>query len=143
GGNAVYSLTLTNDGKESKVYTISVDSSNWADFTVSPSNVLIVGAGEAKTAFINVKPNDKATAGIQVFSATIKSGESVLKEVPLRANVKGGASTSLGGLSLKRALEIGVVILIILLVILALVIGFSKLRGNDEGEEGGEEKTYY
>ncbi len=142
GGSAMYPVTIANDGAESKVYSISVDSADWADFSVTPSNVLVVGAGESKAAYISVKAKPTAS-GLQVFSATIKSGESVLKQVPLRANISGGAvaATSLG--KIKKALEIGLVVLVVLLVILGLIIGFNKLRGSEEEEEAGEEKTYY
>lgn len=44
----------------------------------------------------------------------------------------------------KKSLEIGLVVLIILLVMLGLIIGFSKLRNDDEEEENElSEKTYY
>jgi hypothetical protein len=141
GSSAMYPVTIANSGTESKVYSISVDSANWADFTVTPSNVMVVGAGESKTAYVSVKPKDDAS-GTQVFSVTIKSGETTLKQVPLQANVVGGAVSASSLSSIKRALEIGLVVLVVLLVILALIIGFNKLKGSDE-EETGEEKTYY
>jgi hypothetical protein len=140
GGSAMYPVTVSNEGTESKVYSISVDSADWAEFSVTPSNVLVVGAGESKAAYVSVK-TDAAAAGLQVFSVTIKSGESVLKQVPLRANIAGGAARSSLG-KIKKALEIGLVVLVVLLVILGLIIGFNKLKGSDEEEEG-EEKTYY
>ena len=140
GGSAMYPVTISNEGTESKVYSISVDSADWAEFSVTPSNVLVVGAGESKAAYVSVKA-DAAAAGLQVFSVTIKSGESVLKQVPLRANIAGGAAKSSLG-KIKKALEIGLVVLVVLLVILGLIIGFNKLKGSDEEEEG-EEKTYY
>jgi len=141
GGSAMYPVTIANQGAESKTYSISVNSADWAEFSVTPSNVLVVGAGESKAAYVSVSPGATA-AGLQVFSVTIKSGESVLKQVPLRANIAGGAS-GIGGLSkIKKALEVGLVILVVLLVILGLIIGFNKLKGSEEEEEG-EEKTYY
>ena len=141
GGSAMYPVTIANQGAESKVYSISVDSADWAEFTVTPSNVLVVGADESKAAYVSVVPK-AAAAGLQVFSVTIKSGESVLKQVPLRANIAGAAaSTGLG--KIKKALEIGLVVLVVLLVILGLIIGFNKLKGSEEDEEQGEDKTYY
>jgi len=139
GGSVMYPVTISNQGTESKVYSISVDSADWADFSVTPSNVLVVGAGESKAAFVAVDAKESAS-GLQVFSVTIKSGETVLKQVPLRANIAGAKSASLGGL--KKALEVGLVVLVVLLVILGLIIGFNKLKGSDEEEEEGE-KTYY
>jgi len=142
GGSAMYPVTIANQGTESKIYSISVDSADWADFSVTPSNVLVVGGGESKAAFVSVDVKPSA-AGLQVFSVTIKSGESVLKQVPLRANIAGGTvvRTNLG--SIKKALEVGLVILVVLLVILGLIIGFNKLKGSEDEEDMGEEKTYY
>ena len=142
GGSAMYPVTVANQGTESKVYSISVDSADWADFSVTPSNVLVVGASESKAAYISVAPKEGA-AGLQVFSVTIKSGETVLKQVPLRANILGTATAGLGVGKIKKALEVGLVILVVLLVILGLIIGFNKLKGSEEEEETGEDKTYY
>ncbi|MBU0628512.1 MAG: hypothetical protein KKC75_04940 [Nanoarchaeota archaeon] len=141
GGSAMYPVTIVNQGKESKAYSVSVDSADWADFAVTPSNIMVVGAGESKSVYIVAKPKSGFT-GLQVFSVTIKSGETVLKQVPLRTNIVGGtaAVASLGGV--KRVLEVGLVILVVLLVILGLIIGFNKLKGSDD-EEDKDEKTYY
>ena len=137
GTSVMYSVTLTNDGSTSKSYTIAVDGADWADLTITPTNVLVVGASESKSAFINLEATKDATAGEQTFAVSISSGDKVLKQVPLKANV---IKASLGGL--KKALEIGLVILVVLLVILGLIIGFNKLKsGNDE--EDKEDQTYY
>lgn len=141
GGSVMYPITIANQGAESKTYSISVDSADWAEFSITPSNVLVVGAGESKAAYVSVKAKPTAT-GLQVFSVTIKSGESVLKQVPLRANISGGgAVTNMG--RIKKALEVGLVVLVVLLVILGLIIGFNKLKGSEEESAEGEEKTYY
>ncbi|MEA2037929.1 MAG: hypothetical protein U9O94_10570 [Nanoarchaeota archaeon] len=142
GGSAMYPVTIANQGAESKVYSISVDSANWAEFSVTPSNVLVVGPSESKAAYVSVDAGE-AASGLQVFSVTIKSGETVLKQVPLRANILGGAAAAATS-KLKKALEVGLVILVVLLVILGLIIGFNKLKGSEEEEEEkGEDKTYY
>lgn len=141
GGSVMYPVTIANEGAESRIYTISVDSADWADFSVTPSNVLVVGAGESKAAYVSLQAKPTA-AGLQVFSVTIKSGESVLKQVPLRANILGSAAATSSLGKVKKALEIGLVILVVLLVILGLIIGFNKLKGSEEESEG-EEKTYY
>lgn len=144
-GSGMYPVTIANQGAESKIYSISVDSADWAEFAVNPSSVLVVGSGESKAAYVNVQ-SKAGVSGLQVFSVTIKSGESVLKQVPLRANVVGSgvkATASLNLGSAKKALEIGLVILVVLLVILGLIIGFNKLKGDNEDEDEGDEKTYY
>ncbi len=139
GASAFYTLSITNFGQEARSFTVDVDGATWAGFKVSPSSVVVVNNGETKSLSIEVTPKDSAPTGEQAFAVTIKSGETVQKQILLKANVLGGA-TGTDGSSLKRSLEIGLVVLIVLLVILALFIGFSKLRGD---EEKPKEEGYY
>ncbi len=141
GSSVVYPITITNDGTESRVYSISLDYADWATFSITPTNTLVIDPGESKTAYINVVPKATAVVGQQVFSVTVKSGENILKQVPLKATITEAAGR-IGISTVKKALEIGLVILVILLVILGLIIGFSKIKGSKE-EESKEEQTYY
>ncbi|HLC96338.1 MAG TPA: putative S-layer protein [Candidatus Nanoarchaeia archaeon] len=136
GDSAAYSVTITNQGTESKSYTVSADAGNWATTTITPTNVIVLSPGESKTVMVNVAPNEGAS-GEQIFSVTISSGDKVLKQVPLKADVDKASNLS----SIKRGLEIGLVILVVLLVVLALIIGFNRLKGNEEPAE--KEETYY
>jgi len=139
GAEVAYPIALTNAGASSKTYTVQADGAAWANLRVSP-NVLVIGAGGSKAATVYVSANENAPVGDQTFTATISSGEKVLKQLPLSVSVQEGKAS--GTTKLKRGLEVGLVILVILLVIIGLIIGFSKLRGEEEAEEG-EEKTYY
>jgi len=65
------------------------------------------------------------------------AGDKVLDSVTLKANVVGGAA---GSVDLKRALEIGLIVLVVILVILGLIIGFNKLKGDEDDKEG---ESYY
>jgi len=141
GAEVAYPIALTNAGTSSKTYTISADGAAWANFRVSPSNVMVIGAGDSKAFTVFVSAKENAPVGAQTFTVTINSGDKVLKQLPLSVSVQAG---QVAGVSkLKRGLEIGLVILVILLVIIGLIIGFSKLRGEEVEEEKGEEKTYY
>jgi uncharacterized membrane protein len=138
----VYPLTLTNTGSNSKTYTVSVDAP-WARFEISPSNVLVVDGGESKAAFIRVLANDNTAAGQNVFSVTVKSGDKTLKEILMRANVVDSqASGSVSGVSFKRGLEVGLVVLVVLIIILLLIVGFNRLKDSGD-DEPGEGQTYY
>ena len=137
GSEVAYPITLTNAGSNSKTYTVTADGANWANFRVSPSNVLVVGAGESKAFTVFASAKDNAPVGSQTFTATISTNGKVLKQLPLSVTVEKSGGTS----QLKKGLEVGLVVLVILLVIIGLIIGFSKLRGEDEEDE--EEKTYY
>jgi hypothetical protein len=45
--------------------------------------------------------------------------------------------------SVKKGLEVGLIVLVILLVILGLIIVVNKLRSQDDDEEDEKSKTYY
>ncbi len=141
-GGAVYPLTITNMGTTTKSYTISVEGvDSFGTSRVSPSNFVVLGAGETKAVYIYISAKETATTGQKVFSATISSGGEVLQQIPLKANVLAKAVS--GWAKVKRALEIGLIVLVILLVIIGLIIGFSKLKGKEETEETTESQTYY
>jgi hypothetical protein len=137
-GGATYPLTITNAGSNSRSYTVGVSGvGNWASASVTPTNTVVLAGGETQTMYVFVQATDKADAGQRMFSVSVASDEKVLKQIPLSANVIGDYSA--GGV--KKALEIGLVILVVLLVILGLIIGFNKLKGSEEG--GDESQTYY
>ncbi|MFH1510131.1 MAG: FixG Ig-like domain-containing protein [Candidatus Woesearchaeota archaeon] len=140
-GGVVYPLTLTNAGSNSRTYTLSVEGADWADVRVSPSNTIVVGAGETKAAFVYVAAKPAASAGQKMFSVTVSLGQETLKQIPLSANVVAGQAVQMNWERIKRGLEIGLVILVVLLVILGLIIGFNKLKGDSGPEE--KEKSYY
>lgn len=143
GSAVMYPITLTNAGTSARTYTIEVDTADWAALEVTPSNVVVLGAGESKSVYVKVTAKATAAAGENMFSVTVKSGDKVLKQVPLKAVVKEVAQeTSTTWSKLKKALEIGLVVLVVLLVILGLIIGFNKLKG-DEEEDKEEGQTYY
>ncbi|MBI2651718.1 hypothetical protein HYX01_04560 [Candidatus Woesearchaeota archaeon] len=141
GAESAYPITLTNAGAASKTYTINADGAAWANFRISPSNVMVIGSGENKAATVFVSAKANAPLGEQTFSATISSNDKILKQLPLSVNVQQEQQSGIS--KLKKGLEVGIYILVILIVVIALVIGFNKLR-REEGEEGKEEeKTYY
>jgi uncharacterized membrane protein len=140
GAEAVYPITITNAGSESKTYVVSADGASSLNFRISPSNVLVIGAGESKAVNVYVAASQSAAAGEQMFSVTVKSGENTLKDIPMKLNVAEGQVS--GWSQIKRGLEIGLVVLVILIVILGLIIGFNKLKGSEE-EESKEGETYY
>ena len=140
GANAIYPVTITNNDRQTKTYMVGVDAvDTFGTARVSPSNVLVVGSGETKSAFIYVSAADDAVAGQYGFSVTVSANNEVIQQVPLTANVSGGATVT----GLKRALEIGLVVLVVILVILGLIIGFNKLRAEDEEKEQTSAQTYY
>ena len=144
GASIIYPLTISNAGNTARTYVVSIDGTEtWSTVEVTPSNLVVLNAGESKAVYVSVTANDDATAGEHMFVLSVKSGDTTLKQVTLKADVTGEEPS--GVLSLKRGLEIGVIILVVLLVILGLIIGFNKLRetGDEEPEEPDKGETYY
>ena len=137
-GSVVYPLTLTNTGKTSKAYTLSVEGADFADVKLSPANVLVVDAGKTAVAYLSVGAKSNAQAGQHLFVVNINTGDGV-EQVTLKANVVGSSAASVGGL--KKALEVILVVFIVILVIVVLVVLFNKLRSNDDSDSSGQ--TYY
>lgn len=138
GSEAIYPIAITNAGTESRTYSLSLTTGDWSNARLS-ENVLVIGPEETKVAYAYVAANKDSAAGEKVIGLAIMSGSETLKEVSLRANVvDNGNSWD----TVKKGLEIGLVVLVILLVIIGLIIGFSRLKNKDEEDED-EDKTYY
>ncbi|MFO8015576.1 MAG: FixG Ig-like domain-containing protein [Candidatus Woesearchaeota archaeon] len=147
-GGAIYPITLSNEGSTSKTYTLSAAGTDtFAEVRVSPSTLVVVEPGESETVYVYLTAKETAQPGSYTFTVDVSSGDSQLEEVTLNANVVEGEAEEAGGWdSVKKGLEIGLIILIVLLVILGLIIAFSKMKGGDEDEdEEGEVtgQTYY
>ncbi len=137
GSEASFPLTITNAGATSKTYTLLVDGASWATYRVNPTNMLVVEAGESKAVTINAAVAGNAASGIQTFMVTVMGDAKVLKQIPMKVNVAGGAAAKDG--SLKKALEVGVIVLLILFVVIGLILGFTRRKEDN----GSEDKSYY
>lgn len=130
GGTAIFPLTITNSGRTSKSFTVSVAGGDWAEVKLSPTGTMVLDAGKTQTVYVFVTADAKAPVGAQVLTATISSSGQNLEQIALTANVtKGGKSV------LKTILEWFLIILVVLLVILGLIIGFSRLKGDDDDSQ--------
>ena len=136
GNTASYAIALTNAGSTSKAYVLDVVTGDWATATVSDT-LVVLEPGKNKVVQVDVTAASNAVEGQHVASVAIMSGDEVLETIVLKANVAGTASESF---SLRNGLEIALIVLVVLLVIIGLIIGFSRLRKDDEDEE---EQTYY
>jgi len=138
GKTATYAIALTNAGTTSKAYFVeAMAGSEWATMKVSDS-LVVLEPGKNKIVYVDAQVSATADAGEHVASVTIKSGNDVLQTLALKANV--APSTEAGSsISLRNGLEIALIILVVVLVIVGLIIGFSRLRKDDEVEG----KNYY
>jgi len=143
GASVIYPVTITNAGNTARTYVVSIDGTEaWATVDVTPSNLVLLNAGESKAVYVSLTADDDAKAGEHMFVLSVKSGDTTLKQVTLKADVEEEKPS--GIISLKRGLEIGVIILVVLLVVLGLIIGFNKLREREEESEEPEKgETYY
>jgi len=133
GKTATYAVALTNDGMASKAYMVEAVTGDWATASVS-EKLVVLEPGKSKVVYVDVAVAEDATAGEHLASLTVKSGSEVLETVVLKADVVAAEKAS-NETSLRNGLEIALVVLVVLLVLLGLVIGFSRLRKDDEGEE--------
>lgn len=137
---AVYPIMINNAGKDANSYVISVQGiDSWGSARVDPSATVIVQPGKSETVFLYVAANEDAPVGNNVFQLSIES-DNMVKQVPLTAVIAQEASKDWDGL--KKALEIGLIILVIILILIGLIVGFNKLRGSDNDEDE-DAKTYY
>lgn len=133
GTSVVYPVVINNAGSASQTYTLSVTgASTWSTTRIDPSSVLVVPAGQSKTAYVYVGTNNNVELGDKAFTLSIDSG-SDSKSVPLVARITKSTTTDLS--SFKNALEIGLVILVVILIIVGLVIGFNKMKDNKQETE--------
>ncbi len=133
GKTATYAVALTNDGSASKAYAVEVATGDWATASVS-EKLVVLEPGQSKVIYVDLTAAQDATVGEHLASLTVKSGSDVLETVVLKATVAAPANAG-SETSLRNGLEIALVVLVVLLVLLGLVIGFSRLRKDDEGEE--------
>jgi uncharacterized membrane protein len=140
GQGVVYPVTITNPARSSRSFTVIVNTGDWATSKVSPSNVLVVGAGQTQTAYVYVYALPQASPGEHLFAISITDATgATVQDIPLKANVV-GTTTDLWP-RVRRALETALIVLVVLLVILGMIIAFNRLRGREEELE--EAETYY
>ena len=134
GKTATYAIALTNQGTTSKAYVLEAVTGDWATASLSDS-LVVLSAGQNKIVYVDVAVAGNAVEGAHVASVAVKSGEEVLQAISLNADVVAGADD----FNLRNGLEVALIVLVVLLVIVGLIIGFSRLKQDDEDEE----QTYY
>ncbi len=152
GDGVVYPIMVSNTGSSAKTYTLAVAGvDSWGTYRIDPSNVMVVSGKKTETAYLYLSANKDASVGEKVFMVSITTGDET-EQVPLTIGVIQGEDNSgneqpiISGdwSNIRRGLEIGLVVLVVLLVILGLIVGFNKLKGDDDDEpEEISGQTYY
>ncbi|MBN2420766.1 hypothetical protein JXB27_00645 [Candidatus Woesearchaeota archaeon] len=141
----VYPLTISNGENTAKTFTlVASGTSDWGTIKMSPSNVIVLNPGETKQVYVYLAVAENAALGEHVFSVDVKSGNNVVQQVPLKADVLESSASSWDGV--KKALQVGVIILVILILVLAVVIAYQKkFKGSDAKVVEDEQiaQTYY
>ena len=140
----VYPIILENRGVTDRSYELTASGlDTWATYRFDPGTFVLLSAGETQTVYLYVTPKEDAPEGEKVFMVSVETAGDQ-KQVALTANVLAGDSDSVLGDwdKVKKGLEIGLIVLVVLLVVLILIIGFNKLKGDEEPEEISGQ-TYY
>lgn len=133
GEEVAFPIMVTNDGKSTKIYTVTVSGADdWASISMNPGSQIVVAGGSTEVVYLTIQAN-KDAGGEKVLIAQITSGNDK-KTIPLTVSVEDKDSTNV-----KKGLEIALVILVIILILIGLIIGFTKLRRKNEDET----QTYY
>jgi uncharacterized membrane protein len=146
-GGAIYPITFTNSGSESKTYVVAVTGADdWATVKISPLQTVTVGAGESKSVYVYVSAKETAEAAEHMFTVDIKDASgNVVKQIPMSANVVDAQGADESSSGLKKALEVGLIVLVVILIVVALIVVFTRKK-DDEEEEAEDEisgQTYY
>src|SRR3989344_374723 len=141
GESLVLPVTITNAGSEAKNYVVSLTAGDLGSVRFVPSNTVTVAGGSTETVYVYVDTNANV-AGQKVLGLTVKAGNEYVKESTLTVNVEGEKSVNFNKFGLRKALEIGLVVLIVLIVLVGLIVGFNKLKDDDDDFEE-EDKSYY
>lgn len=134
---AAYPVALTNAGTSAKTYVLELATGDWATAQLSES-LVVLEPGKTKVVFAYLTAKDMAAAGEKIATLNVKSGDNVLKTIYLKANVVPQQAAA-SSFNLRNSLEIALIVLVVVLVIVGLVLGFSRMKKDEEGEE----KTYY
>ncbi|MBU1111360.1 MAG: hypothetical protein KJ896_01160, partial [Nanoarchaeota archaeon] len=138
GQQAVYALALSNEGTSTETYTMALTAGDWATESLSDS-LVVLAPGESQVVYAYLDVAEDAAGGTQVASLVLSNEGQVLETITLSADVSASEDSGSTDFSLRNGLEIALIVLVVLLVIIGLIIGFTRLR-KDEDEE---EQTYY
>ncbi len=144
-----YPITLANQGPLANRYTLMLDGAGWANLRLAEPNTFVLKPKESKT--INIYASSKGTSsGEQIFLVSVKSGDTILKQVPLKGNAANSGKGTLGEI-LKNILEFTLIAATIFLVAFGLFFGVRKYmqKGNGEpteqyiGDAADDVEAYY
>ncbi len=143
GEGSIYKISFANLESNAKSYSVEVSGADaWATTRVDPSSVT-VQPDKTADAYVYLAAKEDASVGTHMFTVRIKSGDNVIKELNLGAEVTEATVSSWD--TVKLVLEIIFIILLVALIAVGTVIGIRKYRKDEGLEEPSvpEAQTYY
>ena len=138
GTEAAYKITLKNEGPDANAYTLSLDGGNWANLRLNEGSTFVLRPNEAKT--VNILASTKSrTSGTQVFFATVKSNDEILKQITFKANVVPVKRfLVIRGIFLdwRAMLMAALITIVVVLVVIGLYYGFKDVAEKETALEG-------
>ncbi|MBT4334293.1 hypothetical protein HOD61_00555 [archaeon] len=144
GRGAVYKILFANVGSNTAAYTIELsDVSAWGTVRADPLT-LTVSPDNNGEAYIFVSTHESSPLNAHTFTVSVLSGDSVVKEFDLTANIIESSNLS-GWDEVRVGLEIGFAVLLVILVVLGIVLVAKRLGKGEDGEEPliEEGQSYY
>tara|TARA_Y100000310_G_scaffold342898_1_gene448133 strand:+ start:332 stop:1615 length:1284 start_codon:yes stop_codon:yes gene_type:complete len=136
GQQGTFPVALVNMGIAARTYTLDVAAGQWATTSLSQS-LVVLQPGQTEVVYAYVTADSQAPAGEQPVSLTVRGADgNVLETVTLTTNVVPAAKQ----VGLRNGLEVALIVLVVLLVVIGLIVGFSRLKRDEDADE---EQTYY
>jgi len=133
-GAAKFTIALSNSG-EAELVSLEAESDS-LDFEFSPKSDFLLENDAMEQVTMTVTAKSGAASGDQSFVLSVKTADGEIAKQTLTVDVASNG--------LVNALEIGLVIVVVLLAILGLIIGFNKMKeDDDEADEELTSQTYY
>jgi len=138
-GGGIFAVTITNHNSNTQTYTLSLTGyEQIATVRMTPSNVLVIGAGQTQTAYVYVAANENARLGPAAMTLTISANGQPVKQMVLQANiVDSNLGPQVAKPDLVKILETVFIILLIVIIIIGIII-MSQRRTGGEGQKGEE-----
>jgi len=146
GEEVAYKIMIANMGSKPQIYSAEISGEKlWGSSRIDPAFVKIQNDATGEM-YIYIKANADAQAGKQMFTVKVKSGDTVVDEKTLTADIAGkevAPTTQVG--SLRNALIIGFGVLVVLLIIIGLIVLFNRMSREEEPGEipSSEGQAYY
>lgn len=138
GESVVYKIMFANLGQDAKTYTIDLSNVDFGVTRVDPA-VLTINPDQTAEAYVYLSVDKNAREGMHLFNVNVKSGNQLVKEFNLGADINAGTNVD----DAKNALEVVFVVLLVVLVILGIVVIVKRLRKGREPEESTGGQSYY